>query len=1007
MKNRLLKRVISAVLATIMLMSLASAGYAERNFDEILAEARLAQGSGVMGGSIRTDLYMYYLREHENKARPNREIVIPMGAYDEVKPDEELNEDPLYKIEQFEGKSDCLVWDNDLGRFTYVFDVPEAGMYNLEFLYFPKDGNNNAVEIGLILNGEHPFSATRNIELDKYWQNDGVIKTDSRNNHLLPNQVQRNIWITYSVKDKEGLFNEPYFFYLEQGENTITVEGIKVNGIAFHSMTFKNYPALVSYANHPDKPSAADISNTPALSAFTHNDIGSYTLLRQGETPYWRSSSELVPTFDRSTYIVSPSHPIKQRYNTVGGGGVWNKAGQAITWDFDVPEDGYYRISATVRQNTLRGFSSNRRVLVNGVVPYEEFNAIKFPYSTRWYQQNFTDANGEDMYVFLEKGINYITLEAVPGGIGATMQKLEADLFTLNYYYRRILMVTGPNPDEFNPYHLDRQIPELIPEFTRIRDSLRDTKREIEQQTTGSEAATLETMAVILDRCIRNPDRIPQMQQALKDNIGSLSAWIREALRQPLELDYIELATIHENFGSAKANFFTQLVFLWNGFIGSFFEDFTRLDDGEGINVWVGLGRDQALALKHLVDGEFNMNNTTQVAINLVQGGILEASLAGKGPELALFIGGDFPVQLAARNMTVDLSQFDDYQEIVDARFTEQLPVFFSYLDGVYGLPLTQMFPMMFYRTDILADLGLEPPRCWDEFIEAIAVLNRQYLEIGLMPPTSNLSSFIFETGETFTMLQLQTGNNFYVQNEQGIHYRTTFDTESSVAAFTKWTRFYTVYQFAQSFDPFTRFRTGEMPIVIMPYGFYNMVNAAAPEIRGLWEFRHVPGTWRNYDGRGNVPEARMREVNGVKQFLDISASSSATCGLIFNKTKDQEGAWNFLKWLTEDDVQTRFGGIMESMLGPLGRYDTANNNALKNLAWSEREIRRLVEQRDSLIEIPMIPANYAATRHIKNAFRAVVNENWFPRYAISSYNRDINAEIDRKNRELERNLRR
>jgi hypothetical protein len=52
-------------------------------------------------------------------------------------------------------------------------------------------------------------------------------------------------------------------------------------------------------------------------------------------------------------------------------------------------------------------------------------------------------------------------------------------------------------------------------------------------------------------------------------------------------------------------------------------------------------------------------------------------------------------------------------------------------------------------------------------------------------------------------------------------------------------------------------------------------------------------------------------------------------------------------------------------------------------------------------VEIPMIPANYSATRHIRNAFRAVVNENWFPRYALEAYNRDINAEIERKNAEL------
>jgi hypothetical protein len=51
-----------------------------------------------------------------------------------------------------------------------------------------------------------------------------------------------------------------------------------------------------------------------------------------------------------------------------------------------------------------------------------------------------------------------------------------------------------------------------------------------------------------------------------------------------------------------------------------------------------------------------------------------------------------------------------------------------------------------------------------------------------------------------------------------------------------------------------------------------------------------------------------------------------------------------------------------------------------------------------------MIPANYSVIRHIRNAFRAVVNTNDLPRFALDSYNRDINSEITRKNAEIERN---
>ncbi|MCL1788838.1 MAG: extracellular solute-binding protein [Oscillospiraceae bacterium] len=1014
-KNNLFKTTVSMLLAGVLLVTSGAASSnnsnasVSRNPDDFqrMLDNGMETQTGIMSGAVRTDLYQYYIGEHGEQPRPSKEIVIDMADYIETRPDEELDTEPVFEVgkidvqksedKKAEDKGDCLIWKNDLGEFDFVFDVPETGLYHLEFLYLagqPEDGKNNAVEISLKLNGEHPFSATRALELDKYWQNDRSDFETIRGHEQLPLQTQRNMWITYRVKDKEGLFNEPYSFFLKKGENTVTIGGIKVNGIAFKSMTFKNYPELPAYADI--KPTQEQINATPKLSEIEKNNIKSTTILMQGEAPYWRSTLELGSTADRSTYLVSPSHPVHMRYNTMGGDSTWRKAGQAATWEFTVPADGYYRFSVKIRQNGLRGFRSNRRGLINGEVPVKEFEAQKFRYSSKWQQQSFVDDNDEDIYIFLEEGVNYITLEAVPGEIGESMQRLGDYLYTLNYLYRRILMVVGPNPDEYNDYRVDDQIPELIPEFERIIKALRDEKETVEQYTTGnggSEAATLETLAVILERCVSNPDRIPLRMKSLKDNISALSAWISEASRQPLELDYVEVATVHEEFGNAKSNFFTQFLFLWSGFIGSFKEDYTKLDgdvESGSLNVWVGLGRDQALVLKNLL-GDYNRENDKNLAVslNLVQGGILEASLAGKGPEVALFIGGDFPVQLAARGMTVDVSEFDDYQEIVDDRFVASLPTFFTYLDGVYGLPLTQVFPMMFYREDILEDLGIEPPNTWDEFIEAIAVLNRAFLEIGLLPPLNPaaLGSTIFEPGEPFTMLQLQTGQNFYVKNDEGLYYRTTFDTEASIEAFTTWTRFYTVYQFEQTYDPFTRFRTGQMPIVIMPYPFFNQLNAAAPEIRGLWNFRHVPGTER-LDENGNT-------------ILDISASSGATCGLIFNKAPDHDGAWDFLKWLTSDDIQTRFGQNMESMLGPLGRYETANKNALENLAWTAAQLNRLTTQMDALVEIPMIPANYSATRHIKNAFRAVVNDNYIPRFALNSYNRDINSEITRKNGEL------
>ena len=84
-----------------------------------------------------------------------------------------------------------------------------------------------------------------------------------------------------------------------------------------------------------------------------------------------------------------------------------------------------------------------------------------------------------------------------------------------------------------------------------------------------------------------------------------------------------------------------------------------------------------------------------------------------------------------------------------------------------------------------------------------------------------------------------------------------------------------------------------------------------------------------------------------------------------------------------------------------MGRFDTANQDALSQLSWSHNEFDRLSDQQQELVEIPVIPSSYAVTRNIMNAFRETVNEMENPRDTLIWYNRDINDEITRKRENL------
>ena len=171
--------------------------------------------------------------------------------------------------------------------------------------------------------------------------------------------------------------------------------------------------------------------------------------------------------------------------------------------------------------------------------------------------------------------------------------------------------------------------------------------------------------------------------------------------------------------------------------------------------------------------------------------------------------------------------------------------------------------------------------------------------------------------------------------------------------------------------------------MVVANYTFANQLEAASPEISGLWDFCPVPGT-RREDGT-----------------VSHAANSNGTGAVIFNSIDSKENGWEFIKWFTSTETQAELGMRMEGLLGTMGRFDTANVEALGQLSWSQEELRRLRAQQDELAEIPVLPSSYAVTRNIMNAFRETVNEQKNPRDTIIWYTRDINDEITRKRKNL------
>lgn len=983
MKDTMFRRVIASALALALCASASVPAFADSEAadDSTLGTQATADDSATGDGSsaattgtdsIRQTSYTNYVKKYTDAARPDKTVEVLGKDYDPASVT-----DAQITVTTVDGENDVMQWANQEGSVSWTVNIPETGVYNIKMIYEALESNTNDVEFSLLIDGESPYATASRIMLSKRWINESEIKQDSRQNDIRPGQISTPCWQETPLEDIDGLFNEPLEFYMEAGEHTITFESEKAE-FAVKSFTFYQYEAPAAYT-------------APSDSDLTQAQGQKVTL--EGETAAYKSSRTLYPTSDKSSYLTSSangSSPTKTRYNTIGSGS-WTQSTQTVTWEFNVDKAGYYKIGIRGRQDQMRGMYSNRRLYVNGEVPCLEANQIKFYYDTDWSITTPKSENGDDLYFYLQAGTNTISLEAVPGEIGEIMGDLDELVYNINSYYRQIRQITGPDPDEYNNYMIDTAIPSIVPDFKEYAKTLRDKKAEIEKLSGsgGTEAETLEKMAIVLDKCIKKPDLIPEMMSQIKDNITSVSSFVNQYREQPLEVDMIEVATSDQDFTSCDKSFFGSLGFGFKGFIGSFFEDYNALSDEDesAMECWVMLGRDNAEALQQLISSEYNPTAKTKINLKLVQGGIVEATFAGKGPDLALFMGGDFPIQLAARGVLTDLTTFSDFDE-VKSRFADDATVLYQYNGGTYGLPCDQTFPMLFYRSDILSEYGIDPAtdlNTWDGLLNCLPTLQRNYLEVGLILPVMTSTggttqvSAITEPGNTFAMLLLQQGLNYYNEEQT----KTTFDTQEAVNAFDTWTKFYTTYSFQQTYDAFTRFRTGDMPVVIQNYTFYNQLSVAAPEIKGCWGFQPVPGTVQE-DGT-----------------INHAANSNGSGAIIFTKAADQEGAWDFIKWFTSTDAQVKYGNNIESILGTMGRYATANEEALQQLSWTTSEVNLLLDQLNSQVEIPIIPASYGVTRNVMNAFRAVVNDYDNARDTLFWYNKDINDEITRKLEDL------
>ncbi len=818
---------------------------------------------------------------------------------------------------------------------------------------------------------------------------------DITKNEIRPTAVDEAKWMTYYLKDSTGYYSGNFEFVLEKGENKITLES-QNEPMTIKAITLYPLQETMTYDQYCEK------------YAQFKDVVGQDTIKIEAELPNVMSNKTIYPVEDRSCAINSPTDTTCSVLNTIGGE-KWATAGQWVEYRFKVSTSGMYDIVSRFRQNLLDGmytcrslylYSEGLAVGANGYyngAPFAEALKLVYDYDEEWQVTQMSssekyDSNGDGVIdaeddekdrnysVYLEKDVVYtIRFEVTLGKMGDVVRRVEKVLNSINNDYLSIIKLTGITPDKYRDYGFSQIMPDVMKDMVQSAWELNDLADELTEIAGGKSAnvATLEKVARLLEDMGTDDDEVAKNLDSLKSYIGTLGTFLSDARTQPLQLDYIMIQPAGAKMPKAKPNFLESFLHEVKGFFQSFFRDYNSMGaleetTDEATQVWLATARDQSQVIRNLINNDFTPNQGISVDLKLVAGGtLLPSILADAGPDVYLGLGQGDVINYAIRSALTNIETFDDFEQYTKDNFNDAAMLVLGIEDAdeqmhYYGLPDAQGFSMMFVRIDVMADLGLEIPKSWDDIMACIPTLQANNMQIGL---STDYKIFLY-----------QQGGDLFADDGMRIN----LDSKIGSQSFEKMCNLFTMYSFPYQYDAANRFRTGEMPILIGDYtGTYNQLKVFATEIEGKWEFMPLPG-----------------EIQADGSINNVSISSVSATVLV-KGCKNKENAWEFMKWYTGEKCQVDFSNEMVAIMGPSAKQNVSNKNALSSLPWTTTEYEKVQLQFNNLGSVPNYPGAYIIDRYTNFAFLSAFNDNADPSDALLSYVNTINKEIERKRNEF------
>ena len=843
-------------------------------------------------------------------------------------------------------------------------EAPQTAQYWINFDYLSYDKSILPIEFSLMVDGDYPFYEARNLSFETTWVQESDFSVDRYGNQIVTMPDKLIQWESKAMSDSSYRYAQPLSIELAQGTHEFTI-AVSEGRFLLGNISLERPETVPQYTG-------------------SQKAEGKELITIQGEDFYLRNDSSIhaVGEYDSSLYPLSAKETV---LNTVDSAS-FKTAGQTITWFFQVDKAGYYYIGMNYKQSDKNEFPVFLDWRIDGEIPNTAFQNWEAEYTTKYRTTTLKDDGGNNLSVYLDAGYHTISATISAENLRYVLEQVDEIMNGINDLSLEVTKVAGTNKDKYRDLRLTRYIPDVQSRIYGWVDRLYALAK-IGTQFVGEDdpedvaafayliiaAKQLKTLGDEPNELIYRVDELSTSQNSINTQIANFIDLIN---RNNLSIDRIYIYQEDAKLPK-KLNIFEAIWLSIKRFIYSFFGTSYSASntDKNHLQVWVNRPRQYVEIMQKMIDEQFTAQTGIEVDLSIMTDAnkLVLANASGDTPDIATGINYSIPFELGIRGALVDLTKFDNFQEVF-GRYSEGILVSSVIGDGLYSLPETMNFYVMFYRSDILEKLGLEAPKTLDELIAMLPDLQMRGLNVYY--PTASMMAMRNFHGTT--PILFQHGGSLYGETALDL----TINNEASIDGITALTELFTIYDLPVDVPNFYQhFRNGDLPIGIADFNSYNLILNAAPEIANSWEIALVPGLLDE-------------ETGEILRYC--SGGAESTVMFKSNDAREQQ-AWKFMDWWSSAEVQAEFGQMLQIMYGDEYIWPTANLEAFGNLPYPTAHKDVIMEQASNILEAPRLLGSYMMERELSNAFNDIVVNGDTLRSRIDDLVKVVDRETERK----------